>query len=331
MKEYIIQNYPEFKSELCFWVTGHSMGGGVANLVASKLIDDYYNLGGNRDNVYCYTFAAPNTFYRTDNTYTYRSVAFPDNTYTETFREPKASKYRCIFNIINDDDFVPKLPMEECEWTKYGTVAKKSIEKEIKPKTKGFTGPLSYNHYYTYVANTYKTNIFMIDSTINSFNSIFWFHQNNMRNYAYEFCNDYVYYDNSYSFEKTLGFYAKAYQKYVKLDNGRIAERQMPAFVMQTIANAVHGKVPEWKKRNGQNVIEIRDQDENVERNILFKRIKLTENQAVLYDAKFASFGMGASKLSMLIGEGLFKAIDHPHYLETYYTLSKEITTLDFK
>ena len=38
------------------------MGAGVANLVAANLIDK-----GHKDNVYCHTFAAPNTFYRTDN------------------------------------------------------------------------------------------------------------------------------------------------------------------------------------------------------------------------------------------------------------------------
>ena len=85
---------------ICFWVTGHSMGAGVANLVSANLIDK-----GHRDNVYCYTFAAPNTFYKTDNK-------------EDSYKEPKGVNYRCIFNIVNDDDFVPKLPMEQCEWTK---------------------------------------------------------------------------------------------------------------------------------------------------------------------------------------------------------------------
>ena len=42
------------KDDTCLWITGHSMGGGVANLIGASLVDGY--CGGNPDNIYCYTF-----------------------------------------------------------------------------------------------------------------------------------------------------------------------------------------------------------------------------------------------------------------------------------
>lgn len=355
---------------VCFWVTGHSMGAGVANLVASSLING--ECGGNKDNVYCYTFAAPNTFYKPDNINVRKSYAILDEYVTEKYREPHGSRYRCIFNIVNDDDFVPKLPMEECEWTKYGRVAKLSIKNEIYNRfvdkvkiydyqTAKYSNPTSNPSdarypfdmikmsYMNYVTKKYNTNLFAINTIISSFNSMFT-DKTNMRNEAYRYVDNYVdYAENDNALEKGLGFYSKVYQKYNIL-NAEIMTRtsrktkdnvsipikikrqyQMPAFVMQNVANAVHAKVPEWKERNGIRVIEIRNQNEGIERNVGPFNIELKENEAVLFDVKFAKWGMFVSKWSMLIGEGKFKAIDYPHYLESYYTLSKEITTTDFR
>ena len=78
-----------------YWVTGHSRGAAVGNLIASYLIDD-----GN--GVYAYTFASPNN---TANT------------------EASAEKYDCIFNLVNSNDFVPMLPMVEWGFTRYGKTA----------------------------------------------------------------------------------------------------------------------------------------------------------------------------------------------------------------
>lgn len=114
LNDYIITYSSNFKGDRCFWVTGHSMGAGVANLLSASLV--YGECGGNADNVYCYTFASPNTFYRTDSHYERPDYARPGENVTGTYAEPKGVRYRCIFNIVNDDDFVPKLPMEKCEW-----------------------------------------------------------------------------------------------------------------------------------------------------------------------------------------------------------------------
>ena len=85
--------YPD--AALTYWLTGHSRGAAVANLMASYLIDE-----GNE--VFAYTYAAPNN---TANT------------------EASAEKYDCIFNLVNANDFVPMLPMVEWGFTRFGKTA----------------------------------------------------------------------------------------------------------------------------------------------------------------------------------------------------------------
>ena len=85
--------YPD--AALTYWLTGHSRGAAVANLMASYLIDE-----GNE--IYAYTYAAPNN---TANT------------------EASAEKYDCIFNLVNTNDFVPMLPMVEWGFTRFGKTA----------------------------------------------------------------------------------------------------------------------------------------------------------------------------------------------------------------
>ena len=80
---------------LAYWLTGHSRGAAVANLMASYLIDE-----GNE--VFAYTFATP---YNTANT------------------ESSAEKYDCIFNLVNTNDFIPTMPMPEWGFTRYGRTA----------------------------------------------------------------------------------------------------------------------------------------------------------------------------------------------------------------
>ena len=82
-------------AKLTYWLTGHSRGAAVANLMASYLIDE-------GQEVYCYTFASP---YNTANT------------------EASAEKYDCIFNLINSNDFVPTMPMPEWGFTRFGKTA----------------------------------------------------------------------------------------------------------------------------------------------------------------------------------------------------------------
>ena len=101
LKTYYFDEFvqPEFdenpEATLTYWLTGHSRGASVANLMASYLIDE-------GEEVYAYTFAAPNN---TANT------------------EASAERYDCIFNLVNSNDFVPMLPMTEWGFTRYGKTA----------------------------------------------------------------------------------------------------------------------------------------------------------------------------------------------------------------
>ena len=96
LDEYV---YPELEelpgASLAFWLTGHSRGAAVANLMASYLIDE-------GEEVFAYTYASP---FNTANT------------------EASAEKYDCIFNLVNENDFVPMLPMPEWGFTRYGKTA----------------------------------------------------------------------------------------------------------------------------------------------------------------------------------------------------------------
>lgn len=83
-------------------VTGHSRGGAVANLLAARL-DERAAASGNpatAEHIYAYTFASPGTT-RADN----RDAADYDN----------------IFNIVNESDIVPKLPLSTWGYGRYGT------------------------------------------------------------------------------------------------------------------------------------------------------------------------------------------------------------------
>lgn len=86
------------ENTVSYWITGHSRGAAIANLLSAYLIDD-----GNE--VFSYTFASPNT---------------------TTNPQWNDARYNSIFNIVNDDDFVPQLPMEDWDFNRYG-ITKDSI------------------------------------------------------------------------------------------------------------------------------------------------------------------------------------------------------------
>ena len=82
-------------------VTGHSLGGAVANLTA-----DYLNQELGVENVYAYTFATPNTV----------NIANVE----------EAIPYTNIFNILNNNDVIPHFPVDDLgensrgEWVRHG-------------------------------------------------------------------------------------------------------------------------------------------------------------------------------------------------------------------
>lgn len=112
-----VDKYSLNTDDTVFWVMGHSRGAAVANILSAKLIDE-----GNA--VYAYTFAAPNT--------TVSSSA-------------SAARYDCIFNLINEDDFVPCVPMEAWNFRRYGVCATLDMTSSMENEWHSLLGKSWYN------------------------------------------------------------------------------------------------------------------------------------------------------------------------------------------
>lgn len=104
--------------QLVFWVTGHSRGAAVANIIGAKLIDD-------GKEVFTYTFATPNT---------------------TTDIDAKNAKYDSIFNIVNDDDLVPKMPLTSWKFDRYGQTAHQSVGELYKAEWQSLSNVKEYKH-----------------------------------------------------------------------------------------------------------------------------------------------------------------------------------------
>lgn len=100
LKEYMDANGLNSSNSI-LWFTGHSRGGALANILAAKRVNSGYE-------VFAYTFASPAT--------------------TTIANATTATKYKCIFNIINEDDLVPQLPMSAWLFRRYGEDKPGSIE-----------------------------------------------------------------------------------------------------------------------------------------------------------------------------------------------------------
>ncbi|MBR5134708.1 MAG: VWA domain-containing protein [Clostridia bacterium] len=104
-----------YVDSLTYWVTGHSRGAAIANLIGADLERE-----GKR--AFTYTFATPSNTLATD-----------------------AASYRTIFNIINEDDFVPRLPVASWGYTRYGrSTSGISVKTSYETQWESFTGISSY-------------------------------------------------------------------------------------------------------------------------------------------------------------------------------------------
>lgn len=81
------------------WITGHSRGAAISNIVGSRLDSKY--------ETFVYTFATPRT---------------------TTVSEESAKSYKSIFNIINSDDIITDMPLED-KWgfIRYGKDISSSV------------------------------------------------------------------------------------------------------------------------------------------------------------------------------------------------------------
>lgn len=80
-------------------ITGHSRGAAVANLLGKYFVDS------KKFDVYTYAFATPN------------------NTTTKNI-----GNYNEIFNIVNDDDLIPYMPLTKWGFNKYGQIKRISVK-----------------------------------------------------------------------------------------------------------------------------------------------------------------------------------------------------------
>ena len=110
------------------WVSGFSRGGATMNLTAGLLDNKIKNLGSDkvfynvtleREDLYAYTFEAPQGA----------------NIYSTTVEFPRSSLYNNIFNVINQNDIVTKVAMGGMGFTRFG------IDKFI---TTGFFDPTNF-------------------------------------------------------------------------------------------------------------------------------------------------------------------------------------------
>ncbi|MBR1846277.1 MAG: hypothetical protein IJ787_01000 [Bacilli bacterium] len=94
------------------WFSGFSRGGATAN-IAAALLDNKLSKGEKvfsngatttREDLYAYTFEAPQGA----------------NVNVASIKKPKDSLYDNIFNIVNPLDLVPKVPMKEYGFTRFG-------------------------------------------------------------------------------------------------------------------------------------------------------------------------------------------------------------------
>ncbi len=117
-------------SSCVFWITGHSRGGALANILAAKRID-----AGNE--VFAYTFAAPATTERA----------------SDSAKNAVKVNYPSIFNIINIDDLVPQLPLDSWDIVRYGMDRPASIEEDgYADDWDALTGS-TYSHHSTKQSN----------------------------------------------------------------------------------------------------------------------------------------------------------------------------------
>jgi len=104
--------------ETTYWLTGHSRGAAIANIVSAKLIDL-------DEEVFAYTFATPNT------------------TVKETADAPC---YDSIFNVVNENDFVTYMPMSQWGFVRYGKSAEGCrIAGATEKEWEKFTGKGNYD------------------------------------------------------------------------------------------------------------------------------------------------------------------------------------------
>ena len=265
LNQYISEHNLE-NDDNVFWLTGHSRGAALANLIAAKRA----NLG---ETVFAYTFASPAT---------------TTSTVAQT-----GSAYQCIFNIINEDDLVPQLPMADWGFVRYGVDKLASIE-----NTTGYAASWDA---LTGGELIYTSNKTKINNVVNTLEEIA---ANRNSCYVYRTDSDgciYGYALNSADRDMLCDSIANSYPDITEgcwyIDKNDETEGysytiyQKPAFLMRLLATVMGG---------------------NASDRATFVTINVA---AYLEDAKVE-----------LISASMPSVIEHPHYVESYYLLAVNLS-----
>ena len=254
---------------IVYWLTGHSRGAGIANILAARLV----NAG---KTVYAYTFASPNT---------------------TTSSSATNSKYNCIFNIVNTDDFVAAVPMTQWSFKRYGITKSASIGSVSNDKAawNRLTG-LSYNRdsiLSTTVSSlagiaSNRNDCYVIqDNSNNTINVTGLYYSETARNNALtQLIGTYT--SNMSGTYQT--YTTKEYDYYNGVYSYGYRVAQAPSFFLQAAA-AVSCKV-------------------------------MGDNAFLVLDVAPRYHGAKAA----LIRSSVFAGIRHPHYNESYYFLATKLT-----
>ena len=106
-------------------ITGHSRGAAVANLVGKHFQDKgsvgYYDKDKKSYRPFTYAFATPNTTTSSD-----------------------VRKYKSIFNIVNEDDMIPYMPLQKWGFRKYGNIESRSVKNSYEDKNNRKKGQIRF-------------------------------------------------------------------------------------------------------------------------------------------------------------------------------------------
>lgn len=133
VNEYIATNKKLFNSEISYWITGHSRGAALANILSAELID-------NGKTVYGYTYASPGTTVSSNKT---------------------NAKYSSIFNLKNSSDVVTFVPLSQWGFGTFGV----TINSDIKPLKLEYewcrqTGRSQYNAFSNSLLNVITNRLY---------------------------------------------------------------------------------------------------------------------------------------------------------------------------
>ena len=116
LQTYISNTGLDDQDNVVYWLTGHSRGAAIANILAAELVDD-------DETVFAYTFATPNT---------------------TTSSSTSMSKYNCIFNFVNSQDLITYMPFSSWGFSRYGRTLTYSMSSSEQSTWTSLTGNETY-------------------------------------------------------------------------------------------------------------------------------------------------------------------------------------------